>query len=176
MPTLHSHPGRGASGHRRTVRIVKPRTYSKTAIISLSVLALAALCLPGIWHVSRREKPEEGIVRRELGDVELTWRCAAGHTFRAAGQVESRLCWTCDRMSFPQTRYTCQTHGSFKAVVKFAHAEDGVPHVSEVRLIGRDWVKLSDGLKCPRCTNELIYLPPDPLETLRRRQGRVGGQ
>ena len=72
-------------------------------------------------------------------------------------------------MAFAQTRYSCPTHGPFKAVVKFAPDRDGGTPVSEVRLIGRDWVKLSDGLRCPRCPNELVYQPRDPLDTLRRR-------
>lgn len=157
------------------VRIVKPRTVSRAALVSLLAITIAALFLPAMWHVSRREREDESPVFRTLTDVELKWKCEAGHTFRAAGQVGPRLCWTCDRDAYPVTQRVCPVHGSFQVVVQFADGEDGVPRMSKLRFFGQDWVTVEDGLVCPRCSRRLAYQPPDPLDRSRRHPDRRGG-
>ncbi len=162
------------STRRRTVRIVKQRTASRPAVISLLIAVALALLLPLAWRYWRPEEPPPPL-QRTLVDVELEWKCPVGHSFRAAGQVGGRACWTCDRTAFPVTDYTCRVHGPFEVQVRFAVGDDGVPRMASLRWPGEEWVSAEDGLPCPRCSRRLVYLKADPLGRASREAKRVGG-
>src|SRR3990172_1031377 len=104
MSTAHWRRDRAGPAPRRAVRILQPNAVRRAAIVSLLVVGAAALALFLVWRTWRTD--ETFVPRqRTLADVELTWRCAAGHTFPAAGQVGSRTCFYCGQEAFHITNY-----------------------------------------------------------------------
>ncbi len=165
MPSHQTQPDRTPGARRPSVRIIKPRTTSRVAILSLLTAAVAAMGLPAIWRYWRSEE----LVRpaqRTFSDVELEWRCSAGHTFQAAGQLGGRTCWkrNCERQAFPSTQYACSVHGSFLVQVRFENDERGTPKPARLRLPSGGWVSVEKGLKCPRCPRKLEYRGANPLD------------
>lgn len=134
-------------------------------------VALTTLVLWRVWRHDESVSPPG----RTLAEVELTWRCEAGHTFEAAGQVLPRQCWTCDRLAYPLISMHCPTHGAFEVLVRFAGGTDSVPGVAQLKLPGHRWVDVDEGLTCPRCREKLIYKGRDPLERAVRPNRRPGG-
>lgn len=130
---------------------------------------LMAAGLPVVWVLTREQgsEPSRG---RSLTDTTLQWRCDAGHSFPAAGQIGPRVCWECDRPAFPVATYSCPMHGPYAAYVRFAKGNDGEPYVAQVKLQGGGWV-LQESLSCPKCGKALRYTPKDPLEAGKRRRG-----
>ena len=169
MQPADSQTDRPGAVRRRTVRIVKSRTTSRASTVSLALAIGAAFFMLALWWMWR----DDDVVfppQRTLTAVEMTWKCPVGHVFRAAGQIESRACWTrnCDRPAYPVAQYACPEHGAYEAAVRFRRGENGAASVAELRLIGRDWVA-ADKVACPRCGKGLIYASRDPLESVRRR-------
>ena len=95
------HPLRGENvagaprTRRRTVRIVESRSTTRTAVVSFLITAAAAMFALVIW-LSLRPAVVEGPIHRVLQEVDLDWRCDAGHAWRAKGQIEPRVCMTQD--------------------------------------------------------------------------------
>jgi len=176
MPHLgDSQPSGSYTGrHRRTVRILKPKSASRTARLSLVTAVGVAIVTLALWRVWRHEDDVAPPGRR-LIDVELTWRCEAGHTFQAAGQLLPRQCWICDRQAFPLIVMYCPTHGAFDVLVRFAPGTDNVPEVAQLKLVGYRWVDAAEGLTCPRCREKLIYKGPDPLARVTRQNKKPAG-
>ena len=175
MPQADSQPKKGSPARRRTVRIIKPRT-TPWAAISLLAAAVAAMSSLAVWRLWQTEEPQP--YRRKLTDVELEWKCDAGHSFRAAGQVDPRECWKCDPpalAAYPIDNYVCPRGHSYEVAVRFAQGDDGAPKVTQLRLAGRDWTPIEEGLRCPRCKNRLVRKRRDPLEGIDRRRRSPGG-
>lgn len=173
MSPITSQPDRVDRGGRRTVRIVGPRTASRAATASLGLAAAAAILLLIVWRSWRTED----VVHpppRELGGVELRWKCDRGHEFVASGQVRPRECWTCGQPTYPVFEYYCGTHGAFEVAVLFSNNASDRPVPSQWRLAGRRWVEAKEKLLCPRCRGPLVHRK-DPLSDYRRRQKEGGG-
>ncbi len=136
-------------------------------MISLGLACAAAVLLPVIWSVSRSD-PLPPPRPPTLPDTELDWRCERGHVFLAAGQVGRRLCSMCDQLASPMTYYACpvQTHGPFRVEVEFTPDDDLGTRVARLRLIGRQWFSVEEGVRCPQCDRLLIY---EPSKSLRMR-------
>jgi hypothetical protein len=161
------------SPRRPSVRIVGPRRISRNSAITLVLVCLAALAIPAGWRLSRSDEPLRALQRR-LEEVELEWKCPLGHVFYAAGQVEPRRCWECDRESYPVTHFACAVHGPVEVLIKYRRTSEGAAEVWQLRpWSGGVWVAAADGVNCPRCGRRLAYRPNDPLEA--KRSGKRGG-
>jgi hypothetical protein len=142
--------------------------------------AAAALLLLLVWYLLRTEEVLE-TPQRTLNNVELKWKCAAGHVFYATGHsldsgglTAPKTCVSCGQPAYPFAPYTCPVHGPFEVAVQFAVDKDGALDVSQVRLPGRDWLPKAQGLRCPRCDRPLVYVD-DPLEGVGAGKRRGGG-
>lgn len=173
MPPAKPQPDGASSTRRRTVRIVKRRAPPRAATISVAMAVAAAILLPVVWHLWRGEEPVP-LLERSLANAELTWRCEAGHLFRAKGHAfgadgltDARTCWRCGKPAYPSARYACPVHGAYDVTLRFAKGEDGFEVVSRIRLTGREWVFADEGVYCPRCNRRLEY-SRDPLAGLAR--------
>ncbi|MCH8146533.1 MAG: hypothetical protein IH987_00845 [Planctomycetes bacterium] len=158
---------------RRTVRIVEPRSTTRTAVVSFLITAAAAMFALVIW-LSLRPAVVEGPVRRVLPEVDLDWRCDAGHAWRARGQIEPRVCMTkdCDRDMWPAARWSCENHHKFHVATRLELDASGFPGPVEFRLRGHKWVVAGDPLVCPKCSKFLREDVRDPLADVKRRKRR----
>lgn len=166
-------PDRPVPRRRRTVRIVQPRTGSRAGIILLAIVGSAAVLFFIIRYAVRSEEPVQPLVRT-LSDLELDWKCEAGHGFRAAGQVEPRRCWTCTAPAFAVRKFTCPVHGETDAWVKFSLESDGVPRPLAYRAIGGEWSDAGSPPSCPKCKREMQPVREDPLAKLKSKKPRSG--
>ena len=158
-------PNRSQTRRQRTVKIVRQRPASRSALISLGLAGVAAVAVPLIWAVSR-EDPLPPLKRRTFENSTLDWRCDAGHTFAAPGRTGRRVCQYCDEMASPVTRYTCPIHGTKEVEVQFVKTEHGSSRIARFRLVGRDWVPSDQQLRCPQCDRPLNY---DAARSLRHK-------
>lgn len=158
---------------RRTVRIIEPRSATRTAVVSFLIMAAAAMFALVVW-LSLHPTVEEGPVQRKLVDVDLDWRCDAGHAWRLTGQIEPRICPTkdCGRDMWPAARWSCENHHKFDVAVRLQLDAIGLPRPLEFRLRGHDWVVAGDPLVCPKCSKMLRQVVRDPLEVVKRRKRR----
>ena len=158
---------------RRTVRIVEPRSATRTAVISFLITAVAAMFALVIW-LSLRSPVEEGPVQRVLTEVDVDWRCDAGHAWREKGQIEPRDCQTkdCECVMWPAAPWSCENHHRFHGAVRLELDAMGLPRPVEFRLRGHDWVVAGDPLVCPKCSKLLKEVVGDPLEVVKRRKRR----
>jgi hypothetical protein len=157
---------------RRKVRIVKHRTISRAGIISLTVTGGVAILIIFTRQMVRTEEPIRPL-ERTLTDYELEWKCEQGHTFRAAGQVDPKVCWTCGQPSFPVAKFGCAAHGQYDVLVRFTVAEDGVPKPAEYRLWGtKEWTPAAEGVHCPRCRKPMDRVPAESLIPEKKREPR----
>lgn len=155
--------------HRPTVRIVRRRTVPRTAVISLALAAAAVMVLFFVWRLWRRDEVSE-MRRRGLTDVEVTWKCDGGHTFRAEAHDGARSCWTCNRPANPVANYSCPDHGTYEAAVQFSTDGKGVSRVAKVRMQDASWKEPAEGLRCPKCGSDLVRAKADPLDSLARKR------
>ncbi len=86
--------GRTYTARRRTVRIVKQRRATRTAAVSLLIVALPAMVLFLVWRFWQADE-EVPTFTRGVADVVLDWKCEKGHRFKARGQAAPRKCPTC---------------------------------------------------------------------------------
>ncbi len=158
---------------RRTVRIVEPRSATRSAVVSFLIMAAAAMFALVIW-LSLHPTVEEGPVQRKLADVDLDWRCDAGHAWRLTGQIEPRVCPAkdCGRDMWPAARWSCENHHKIDVAVRLELDAMGLPRPVEFRLRGHDWVVASDSLVCPKCSKLLRQVVRDPLAVVKRRKKR----
>jgi len=150
--------------HRRTVRIIEKKGPSRAAVISLIATGASAVVLLVAWRTWRPE-PTITPVQRTLSDVELTWRCESGHTFKAYGQLNPIACLTCRQTSYPLAIYECRTHGDIEVVVQLRQVNHGgSTSPSFYRFWGHtEWIRAGDELKCPKCEAQLSRKQVDPL-------------
>lgn len=168
--------GRAASARQTSVRIVRHRTIPRAAWISLVVVAVAALSLFVVFLLLRWQADSAVVPhQRTLTDTRVEYKCEAGHSWKAMGQVEPPTCAACAKPAYPVGSFVCQRHGTFEAAARFVNGPDGIPRLSELRLTGKDWVPADQGVVCPRCGRRLLRLREDPLRGLSRDRKRSGG-
>ena len=166
-------PGRANRRRQRKVRIVSPRSGSRAATVSIIVAGTSAILLLVVWR-SWRSEDQVRPHQRALAEWETEWKCEAGHSFFAAGQVDPRSCWTCDEPAYPLAIYRCEIDGAYQVSVMLSENGSGRAVPSRWLLAGRRWVEAEEALRCPRCGRRLLY-SKDPLEGFQRRQERGGG-
>jgi len=160
---------------RRTVRIVKKRIPTQAAALSLAAVALTAVFTFGAWRwwdsdtVSPPPAPQP-----TLFEVELDWRCAAGHTFSATGQVGTRICPQCGQRAYPFAKYSCEKHGAYEVQAEFVRDAAGKTRVGRFKVSGGEWAEAGDGPRCPRC-GAVMERKLDPLAGMVRPKRKSGG-
>lgn len=163
MTSGHGHASLYSS--RRTVRIIKPRSVQRAALVTLS--GIATLGFLGFLGFRLLGAGESTIVAesRRLEDVPLTWRCDAGHTFTSPGQYGSGVCPRCAVPAYPMETFDCRQHGPVVVLVQFENRDGDEAHVARYRVMGmgRDWLENGGELTCPRCREALTRRPRDPL-------------
>jgi hypothetical protein len=166
VSVVSSQPEPSRVPRRRTVRIVKPRRISNVGLISI-LLAVAAAILLLLTRQAFRSPEPLPPTHRTIFDVELEWKCDAGHTFKAAGQITPRKCWTCRQPAYPIGHYACPTHGTFEVAGQYEADDSGAPRLSFYRVYGGTWTPVGEGLKCPRCGQALTKPVEDPLTRIK---------
>lgn len=150
---------------QRKVRIVRRRIPSRAAAISLAAVAVTSVFAFAAWRWWRAD--ERPIAQSNiLEDTELDWKCDQGHTFQSQGEVGGRPCPVCKQMAYPVTTYACPTHGIVEVKVQFARDESGRARPELFRIQSGPWLKIDEGLKCPRCDEIMTRQDIDPLEGL----------
>lgn len=159
-----------ARAHRRTVRIVKPRTGPNPTTISLLAALSGAVILFFIWRFWQ-EDPNPVPLPRTVQQVRLDWLCTKGHDFEEAGQAGSRPCPTCTKPAYPKDTYQCPVHGPFTVYVELEERAEGYVGPAAIQIVGKKkWTPIGEPLICPRCKRELTRTRRDPFT--RRPQGR----
>jgi hypothetical protein len=161
-------PERSGIYRRPTVRIVKRRVLPRAALLSLGLAAAAAGVAFAAWRWWR-PAPTGPVYRRSIEDVELTWKCEAGHPFTFPGRLTELPCTRCGQPAFPVTAYDCPEHGSFEVAVRFAIDASGNARVSHVRFQGGEWAPVADGPRCPKCGEQLVRKLTDPLPRTKKK-------
>ena len=138
--------------------------------MSLGLAAASAALAFAAWRWWQPQ-PAGPVYRRILSDVELAWKCRAGHSFNETGQLTERTCPKCDQPAFPVTTYECKQHGPFEVAVRFTVDSAGNSIVSHIRFQAGDWVPVADGLPCPRCGEPLVRKPAESLPRTKKKSG-----
>ncbi len=160
-PSAQSSPA--APRHRRTVRIVKKRQIPRAAYVSLAAAAAAAALLLVVWQAFQTaEIPPPHL--RSVRDVQVQWRCDAGHTLASLGDVTPRACWKCGKDSYPVAKYRCPVHGTYDIAFQFRERPDGRVIPVEVRAPDGPWEPFESGPHCSRCRREMTREDDDPLK------------
>lgn len=167
-PVDRPHPAR-----RHTVRIVRRRIPSRAALLSLLTAMAAAAVAFAAWRWWQ-PAPTVAVYQRTLSDVEMSWRCEAGHSFTASGQVADRPCAMCDQPAYPVIGYECKQHGPVEVAVRFTSGPDGAPRMSQLRVNHGAWFPASDPVRCPQCGAPMVPKPADPLDALNRSKKKGG--
>jgi hypothetical protein len=167
-PVDRPHPVR-----RHTVRIVQRRTPSRAAMLSLLMAMATAAVAFAVWRWWR-PAPTVPVYQRTINDVELNWKCDAGHSFIAPGQVADRPCAMCDKPAYALASYECKQHGLFEVAVRFAAGPDGASRMSQFRVHQGAWSSAGDPVPCPHCGEPMLRKQVDPLDTPGRGKKRGG--
>lgn len=133
----------------------------------LGITSVALLCFLGFRRLGQSEAMTPP-VHREFAAIMLPWRCEAGHTFRAPGQLGAGLCTKCGAAAYPTEPFECKQHGLFPVAAKFELDDAGEPRVAQFRLVGREWVAAGLGPACPKCGEIMERRPRDPLAGMER--------
>lgn len=175
MPKADSFQKRPNPRRGRTVRIVGSRSASRSALVSVVLAVVVALLVFSLWRVLLADAPSPQ-TSRSLEQLTLEWKCDQGHVFEAPGQIGPRGCWICDHEAYPISRqFACPEHGAHEVAVRFTIGDNDVPKPSELRLQGRAWMSVEEGVPCLRCTRPLEYLGRDLLSHRKDRSKRPGG-
>ena len=170
MPTPEARVDRWPRSPRRTVRIIGPRSTTRTATVSFLITAAAAVLLFVIWRFWGTEEPVLPLLRGP-GELTLDWMCEAGHTFRAPGQVEPHPCTSCGLPAYPFGTWRCTEHGEFEILVRLQLDAHEVLRPLEYRIFpDGEWAPAGETLKCPVCGKHLKRKFRDPLGDLPRRK------
>lgn len=162
------------SPRRHTVRIVKRRTPSRVAILSLMMAMSAAAIAFFAWRWWRPAAGRVAVYQRTISDIEMSWKCEVGHSFIAPGQVADRLCATCNQPAYVVAAYECARHGVFEVSVRYTTGDDGFPRISQRRVGHGNWVPAKDPVSCPHCQAPMVRKQTDPLDTLNRGKKKGG--
>jgi len=147
---------------RRTVRIVKKWRIPSAAYVSLAAAAAAAALLLVLWRAFQTEAVPPPLLR-SVRDVQVQWRCEAGHTFYSLGDVTPRPCVKCGKDSYPVAKYRCPVHGTFDVAFEFEEQPDGRVIPVRVRAPDGPWEPFESGPHCSRCRREMTREDEDPL-------------
>ena len=160
---------------RRTVRIVKKWRIPRAAYVSLAAAAAAAALLLVFWRAFQSEEiPPPPL--RSVRDVQVQWRCEAGHALYTYGDVTPRPCHECGKNSYPVAEYRCPVHGTYPVAFQFREqGERGVIPV-EVRAPDGPWEPFESGPHCSRCRREMTREIDDTLKTEYSRPVRRDGR
>lgn len=160
---------------RRTVRIVKRRIPSRAAALSLAAVAATAVFSFAAWRWWRSDAIMPlPLPPPTLFDVDLDWRCSAGHTFNALGRTGSRQCPQCGGIAFAFAAYHCERHGTYEVQAEFAREADGRERAVKFKVQGGEWADAGDGPHCPRC-GAVMVRKQDPLAGVIRGKRKGGG-
>lgn len=149
------------------MRIVEPRVNWRAVVPALVVTGAAALLFVVSWRLWTNED-HPAAYRRQLRDVEIDWRCANGHAFRAAGGVDAATCPTCKASATPVAVYVCEVHGPFEVAARFGLNADGREVVTQRRVPGKDWVDANLPPACPKCGKVMTRPKVDPLAGMKK--------
>ncbi|MCH8250975.1 MAG: hypothetical protein IID36_00830 [Planctomycetes bacterium] len=138
--------------------------------MSLIVAVISAFVVYTAWHMWQTEPPPPPVVRG-LADVDLDWKCATGHRFRAKGQLSPRHCPRCAAEAEIVDRYDCVKHGSIEVAVRIEIDPAGVAVPGRFRIGDGDWAPAGEGPVCPHCQKLMRRPRRDPLDG-RTRAGR----
>lgn len=155
-----------SSQRHSSVRIVGPHWRSRGAYTSVLIATGVAFIAFVGWRAWRAGGSERPAVR-DLSTIMLTWKCPAGHEFRAAGQREPRRCMDCDRIAHPMQMLRCPEHGPVEVFLRFGpdYRSDDQRDLY-LSLDHENWVPRTEGIRCPKCGG-LLQLPErDPLPFL----------
>ncbi len=167
-PVDRTHPAR-----RHTVRIVRRRTLSPTAALSIVTAMSAAAVAFAAW-CWWQPAPTVPVYQRTINDVELSWKCEAGHSFTATGQVADRPCAMCDQPAYIVTQYECPQHSTIEVAVRFISDADGTPRVSQFRVNKGTWFPATDPVPCPHCGVPMHRKLTDPLDAINHSKKKGG--
>lgn len=156
------------------MRVVEPRVHWRGAIGTLAITATAGALVLILWRLWRADQHEAAPVRR-LADVELDWKCEAGHAFKAPGRAGAKSCPTCQKPAFAVVRYGCELHGAVEVFARFGGNPSEPEKLSHLKLAGRDWTPADRPLICPRCTRELRRPRPETKVGGKTRDKAIGG-
>ncbi len=158
------------------MRIVRHRTIPRAAWVSLVVIAVAAVSLFLVFLLLRWQADSATVPgKRTLTEARVEYKCEAGHSWKAMGQVEPPTCAACGKPAHPVGSFACQEHGTFEVAARFVNGPDGIPCLFELRLTGEDWVPAEKGVVCPRCGLRLLRQREDPLSGSARKRRKPGG-
>lgn len=177
VPVRHPSDPSGDRPHplrKPSVRIVERRSISRAAQLSFVLTVAAAAVAFAAWRWWQ-PPPRVAAVSRAVTNVDLPWRCDAGHSFVAPGQEGDRLCASCAMPAYPIATYECKQHGTFEVAVQFKRIAEGVFVPSRWRLGKGEWVASEAELVCPRCHVPLTRRPADPAEAAVRIQKKSPG-
>ena len=172
-PTEDSPVDRTRSSRRHTVRIVRRRTPSRAAMFSLVMALSASAAAFAAWRWWR-PAPAAPVYHRTINDVDLNWKCEAGHYFTASGQVADRPCAMCDQPAYVVTLFECPQHGAIEVAVRFTSGADGASRASQFRVNRGFWFPASDPVPCPQCDVPMERKPVDPLDAVNRGKKKGG--
>jgi len=141
-------------------------------VISLAAAVGAAVLFLIVRQALRSEETVQPFVRT-FSDIEVGWRCEAGHTFPGTLQVAPRNCWTCNAEAYPVRKAVCPVHGEAEVWVKFSVGADGTPRPSAYRSVGGDWTEAGTPPICPKCKREMHLVREDPLAKLKSKKPRT---
>lgn len=151
----------------RLVRIVGGHRTPRTAYISLVVALGMALLLFTYWRLWQSDGALDPPPQRPLEQVELTWKCALGHRFKAFGQRGPRACSICARQADIVARYTCGKHEPVDVFVRLGPDWSETYDDRYLRFADTPLAPAATGLTCSRCGLRLRSLGPDPLPQAR---------
>jgi len=139
------------------------------------LLAMSAAALAFTAWLWWRPAPTVPVYyRRTINDVELNWKCDAGHSFVARGQVADRPCAMCDQPAFVITPFECPKHGVTEVAARFTYGADGAPRLSQYRVYQGDWFPAMDSVPCPHCSFPMVRKQTDLPDAVTRGKKKSG--
>jgi len=138
------------------------------------VLALSASAVAFTAWRWWRPTPTVSAKIRSIKDVDLNWRCDAGHSFIAKGEAGDRQCGSCSQPAYAVTLFQCPQHGATEVAARFAAGADGVPRVSQYRVHEGIWSPATESVRCPQCGAPMFRKQADPLDALSRGKKKGG--
>ena len=144
-----------ATPRRKRVRVVTRAARWRALLVTLLLPTIAAGLLIAawiLWQADETQPPHQ----RQLHDVEATWRCPAGHEFKAPASIAAHLCPQCGQPAHLIDYYVCPDGREWAMWVQLAEPAPGQPPVADqISLDGRHWVPVDAPPPCPHCGGQL---------------------
>ena len=151
MSSLESKGTASPPSQRHSVRIVRRRTPTQAATLSLAITAVAAAALYLTWLAWRVVETPRAVSDQVVRDLTLLYRCEAGHSFEAAARVDPYGCPTCGKPSYAAAKFSCPTHGETWTKVKFKSSAASGFRAAAYSAAGEGWIPADLPLPCPQC-------------------------